>query len=186
MNKEQDAYIKLICHSYMGIVWTHKIHEKQADIYTKTKNTINIIKIVSSSLTAAGLLSVVFASDEIWLKLIAAILSFITLSIETLSKSFDYDSLIQTHKNTAALLLELRDKYQLLILQAKQDDADLSLIKSDYQKIERKKHEVYKTAPRTSDAAVKKAGVAINIQKDNNYTISEINECLPDCLKLEE
>lgn len=186
MTKEQNTFVKLICHSYMGIVWTHKIHEKQADIYTRTKNTINIIKIVSSSLTAAGLLSIVFASDETWLKLFAAILSFITLSLEALSKSFDYDSLIQTHKNTAALLLELRDKYQLLILQAKQDDANISLINSDYQKAERKKHEIYKTAPRTSDAAVKRAKVALNINKDNDYTISEINECLPDCLKLEE
>ena len=187
MNKEEkNAYIKLICHSYMGVVWSHKAHEKQADIYTKTKKAINIIKIVSSSLTAAGLLSIVFASDEMWLKLFAAILSFVTLSLEAISKAFDYDSLILTHKNTAALLLELRDKYQMLIFQAKLEDADQPKIDAEFQKIERKKHEIYKTAPRTTDVAIKKAGIAINENKDNDYSISEINASLPDCIKLEE
>lgn len=187
MNREEKCkYIHLICHSYMGVLWTHKVQEKQADIYSNTKKAINVIKIASSSLTAAGLLSIVFASDELWLKLFAAILSFVTLSLEAISKAFDYDSLILTHKNTASLLLELRDKYQLLIFQAKCEDADLQKIDSEYQKLERKKHEIYKTAPRTTDAAIKKAGIAINVNKDNNYTLSEINESLPDCLKLEE
>ena len=172
----------MIRHSYMGVVWTHKIQEKQADIYIRQKNIFEIIRIISSSLTAAGLVSIIFASDELWIKLLTALLSFTTLTMEALTKSFDYDKLVLSHKNTAIELLELRDKYQWLIYHAQESD-NIMNIEAEYQKAEKKKHEIYKEAPRTTDKAVKLAGKALHVNKDNDFSEDDINSSLSQCLK---
>lgn len=181
-----NDYLKIIGHSYMGVVWTHKVQEKQADIYSHTKMILKIIKILASSLTAAGLLSIVFSSDRMWLKVFTAILSFVSLAMDSLSKDIGYDSLIFSHQKAAVSLLELRDEYQLLILRGKSGTIDVETIEKEYQCLESKKHEIYKTAPRTTARAVKMAGVALHVQRDNEYSLEDINKFLPDHLKLEE
>lgn len=52
-----------------------------------------------------------------------------------------------------------------------------------YQDIILKLDAIYLEAPRTTDKAVEKARIALNITKDNNFTDEEININLPNTLK---
>ena len=180
---DKTKYEGLIRHSYMGIVWTHKIQEKQADIYLRRKNTFEVVRIVSSSLTAAGLISIVFAYDELWIKLLTALVSFVTLVMEALSKSYDFDFLIASHRNVASALMELRDSYQHLIYKAQESETTIANLDSEYQKLEKKKHSIYKEAPRTTDRAVEMARVALHVNKDNVFLDGDIDAALPACLR---
>ena len=57
--------------AFAGVSWTHKIHEKQADIYYSQFKIMEIAKIISSVLASIGILSLII-SDPLWLKIISA------------------------------------------------------------------------------------------------------------------
>lgn len=43
--------------AFAGVSWTHKIHEKQADIYYSQFRKIEVAKIISSVLAPTGIVS---------------------------------------------------------------------------------------------------------------------------------
>ena len=55
--------------SYSGVVWSHKIQEKQADIYAEKYKKMETLNIVAASLTSVGIVSMIF-TDPLWLKLL--------------------------------------------------------------------------------------------------------------------
>lgn len=57
--------------SYGSVVWSHKIQEKQADIYSNKYKILETINIATASLTSAGIIAIIFV-DPFWLKLISA------------------------------------------------------------------------------------------------------------------
>ena len=71
-------------------VWTHKIQEKQADIYQKQYKMMETSSILCASLTSVGILSTIF-TDQLWIKVLSAILSFVTVFVAAYFKSFDLD-----------------------------------------------------------------------------------------------
>ena len=91
--------------SYGGVVWTHKIQEKQADIYAEKFKKMETINIVAASLTSAGIIAIIF-TDPLWLKLISAIVSFATVYITAYYKSFDLQKLVAAHKATASKMID--------------------------------------------------------------------------------
>ena len=91
----------------VSTVWTHKIQEKQADIYLNKYNLLETIRIIILAITTSGVVSCIFV-DEVWIKLITAILSAISLFISTYLKSYDLKGLHQRHKETAIQLSNRR------------------------------------------------------------------------------
>ena len=89
---------------YVSVVWSHKIQEKQSDIYVGRYKKIETINIIAASLTTVGVVSIIF-SDELWIKIISAILSFVTVFVGLYYKSFDLKALAQNHKNAANKLI---------------------------------------------------------------------------------
>ena len=104
--------------SYGGVVWTHKIQEKQADICAVKFKKMETVNIVAASLTSAGIIAIIF-TDPLWLKLISAIVSFATVYITAYYKSFDLQKLVASHKATANKIIAVRDKYKVLLTEIK-------------------------------------------------------------------
>ena len=94
---------------FASVVWTHKIQEKQADIYLQRYNILVNSKITLSALTASGICSAVFL-DKQWIKVWTAIASLLSLFINSYFKEYDLKKLQKEHKNSALQLLELRNK----------------------------------------------------------------------------
>ena len=46
--------------SYASVVWSHKIQEKQSDIYAEKYKTMEIINIGTASLTSVGIVTMIF------------------------------------------------------------------------------------------------------------------------------
>lgn len=61
-------------------VWSHKIQEKQADIYQKQHKWMETVSIICASLTSVGILSTIF-TDQLWIKIVSAVLSFATVFV---------------------------------------------------------------------------------------------------------
>ena len=84
---------------------------------------------------------------------------------------------------TAKKLLEIREELKLLILELRTGKIEFETASDDYRKIVARLNEIYKDSPRTSDKAVEKARIALNISKDNEITDKEVDLSLPKLLR---
>ena len=78
------------------VVWSHKTHEKCADIYAERQKQLKVSEIVLSALTTTSLLSSVFGDQKIG-TIVGAFLSTVVLCLTIYTKDFDlgkisYDS----------------------------------------------------------------------------------------------
>lgn len=78
--------------SYDSIVWSHKIQEKQSDIYAEKFKRMETVNIFAASLTSVGIIAMIF-TDPLWLKLISALISFATVFITAYYKTLDLQKL---------------------------------------------------------------------------------------------
>lgn len=168
--------------TFASVVWSHKIQEKQADIYAVNFKRMETIKIIAASLTSVGVISLIF-TNQLWIKLAATVLSFITIFVNSFFKSFDLQKMIVQHKRTANELISIRGRLMVLLLQIRLKQDPIMTICDSYKQIMEDLDRVYLEAPNTTDMAVKKAGVALCENKDNTFSDEEIDLYLPKSLR---
>jgi hypothetical protein len=168
--------------SYSGVVWSHKIQEKQSDIYAETFKKMENINIGAASLTSVGIIAMVF-TDPLWLKFVSALVSFVSVYITAYFKSFDLQKLIASHKTIANKLISVRDQYKVLLTEIRlQNDSVENLLKR-YNELVKETDTIYLEAPSTTDEAVDRASEALKIKKDNTFSDDEIDSFLPISLR---
>ena len=188
MQSKKSEYVALedlVRTRYASVAWTHKIQEKQAEIYDKRYRILATVNIFAASITSAGIFSLIF-TDQTWLKITSAVVSFVTIFISALLKSFDLQSMAKANKATATKLVELRDELQTLILKIKMREQPVCSLTDEFEALQKRVHVVYSDAPKTTDAAVKMAEEALKIYGDNTFTDKEIDMMLPDSLNRRE
>ena len=85
---EYQVLLDVVRLNYASVVWTHKIQEKQSDIYFERFKKMETINILLASLTSAGIIAIIF-TDPLWLKLVSAILSNVRLFKDSLVEIID-------------------------------------------------------------------------------------------------
>lgn len=174
--------------SFGRVVYSHKTHEKQADIcFSKHRwqqgVLIALTAISSGTFLAAmvGLLGnpvlTTFATSSI-----ALLVSWMSLG----AKTFKFEEESNTHRGIASRLWDVRESYISLI-------ADLmSSTVSDVEARERRDalqqltRDVYTDAPRTSTKAFKRAQDGLKNNEEMTFTSREIDLLLPETLRLDE
>lgn len=180
-----EDYTKLescVRHTYARVEWSHKIHEKQADIYSKYYKWLETAKIVAASLTSVGIVSLLF-TDQLWVKLISAVLSFISVCISTYFKSFDLQSMVTQNKSVAHSLLRVRDELMLLLFEIQTQNREADVLYDAYAKLSRQANDIFDNSPITTDEAVEQARIALNVSKDNSFEDAEVDQSLPSGLR---
>ena len=182
MQNDYTALEDLVRTQYANVFWSHKIQEKQAEIYEARHKLFSWINIISASLTSAGIISIVFV-DQFWIKLVSAIVSFITTTISALLATFDYKSLAKSNKTTATKLVCYRNDLLLLLGKIESQKDPSKELFNEFELLQNSIHETYQNAPNTTARAVKKAGKAISENGDGTYSDDESDRLLPDTLK---
>lgn len=177
-----DCLESVVRNSLGSVVWSHKIQEKQADVYQKRFRTLETIKIIAASITSAGLVSLLF-TDAFWLKLVSTVVSFVSIFISAFFKSFNLNTMVNEHKRSAVALLSTRDQLIMLILKIKLRNETVDCLCNQYEQIMKQLHKVYIEAPNTTDTAVKKAKTALEVTQDNTFLDEEIDQYLPKALR---
>lgn len=167
---------------YDKVVWTHKAHEKQADIYATKYKRMETLRIFLSTVTSVGILTVIFR-DELWLKILSSVVSLASTFISSFFKSFDLHSMFAQHKTAANSLLPFRDEFELLILRINLKMDSVEVIYEDFEDLLHRLHVVYSEIPSTSQEAMKVAGKALNVKTDNYSIDDEIDSFLPPELR---
>lgn len=171
-----------IRNKYASVVWSHKIQEKQADIYSKNYKRLETTNIISASLTSVGIVSLIF-TDQLWVKIVSAILSFVTIFVSSYFKAFNLSDLRKRHKASANQLLKIRDKLEMVLLEIRIKSKQPEEILQHYKELSEELHKCYDEAPPTTDKAVDLARKALNVTKDNSFSDDEIDSFLPETLR---
>ncbi len=163
-------------------VWSHKIQEKQADIYQKQYKWMETVSIMCASLTSVGILSTLF-TDQFWIKIVSAVLSFASVFVAAYFRSFDLNKLTKAHKEAANKLLIVRNEITCLLTSIKLKEKPVVELEDRYRELMDKANEVYKDAPTTTDKAVKLAKEALLVTGDNTFSEEEIDSYIPAALQ---
>ena len=164
------------------VVYSHKTHEKYADILQKRLSRLKLSQIVLSVITTGGFISVLLGVETIG-SIIASTVSAVLLGLNIYMKGEDLGVLIRNHKGTASDIWLIREKYQSLITDLVIDGKPLETIQQERDVLMEDLHSVYANAPRTTDKAYKKAQQALKNSEDMTFSDREINAFLPNELK---
>lgn len=182
MEKEYKNLEDLIRHFHTNVAWTHKIQEKQAEIYGKRHAIISTVNIFAASITSAGIFSTIFAG-QMWITIVSAIMSFVTVFLSALLKAFDFKETAKANKATATKLVVLRDELQLLLHKVRHETLPVAELIEQFADIQCRVHAAYQEAPQTTDKAVKMADISLKEKKDDTYTEEEMDMFLPESLR---
>ena len=174
---------ELIRQQFASVVWTHKIQEKQADIYADRFSTLETANIIVAALTSCGLIGIIIQNnDSICLKIFTAVSSFITLAIPAYYKSFEPSTKSKENKNAANRLIGIRNELLSLIADCHIQKKSVEEIKISFDEINLRLNQLYLQLPTTSEKAVKKASEALK-NNEYSYTTEEIDSFLTSSLK---
>jgi len=170
------------------VVWSHKTHEKCADIYAERQKKLKLSEIVLSALTTTSLLSSVFGDQKIG-TIIGAFLSTVVLGLTVYTKDFDLGKISKSHVDTANKLWHIRELYISLIADIKTNSLTFSEVKLVRDRLQEELNLIYLNAPRTNYQAYELASKSltkhgqINQGEEMTFSDDEIDRFLPKDLR---
>lgn len=165
---------------YGRVVYTHKTHERMADRCSDTLRVYKLSQIVLSALTTAGAVGVL-VTDEGWIKITTAVVSFATLFVAAYLKDVDPGSIAQKHRDAAAKLWNIRECYLSLLTDLPRLPHDAAIERRD--ELQAMLAAIYVGSPQTNGKAYKEAQDRLKSMEDLTFTDAEIDCFLPLSLK---
>ena len=182
MEDKYQLILDLIKQQFVSIVWTHKVQEKQADIYNERFSRLETVNIITAAMTSCGIIAIFFDSDNLIYKVAAAIASFLTLSISAYNKSFDLRNKANQNKDAANKFIGIRNRLVLLIADCHLQERSVNDIRKDFDKLVCEANELLSSAPPTTNRAIKRASKALS-SDEYTFSNSEIDKFLANSLK---
>ena len=186
MTNEERVLEGQLRECYGRVVYTHKTHEKCADILLEKNASIKRWQIILSAIIAGGVITMLFEFCPEYKKIaevIVAIISTILLVLNSYTKDYDLGTIAQKHRQVAAEIWLIREQYLTLLtaLRMKQSSIDEICLQRD--KLLEDLHNIYLGAPSTNFEAYQKAQNALKNMEDMTFSDDEIDKFLPKELK---
>ena len=180
--EQYQIILDTVRQQYASVIWTHKIQEKQADIYGERYRLFETLNILSAALTSCGIIACIFEEGIVY-RIITAILSFITIFIAAYNKSFDLKALAGNNKVAANQLIGIRNEMLQIISDLHLMNKQPEEINGEFVKLMKRLNKLYVEAPTTTDEAVKRATEGLREKNEYTYTDDEIDCFLPPILR---
>lgn len=182
-NKERlDIIDAQIRECFGRVVWTHKTHEKCADILNTSNKNYKLAQIILSAFVTTGIFTQ-FLSESLCMQILTAIISLALLILNTYLKKYDFGKHAQNHADTAIELWNIRELYLSLITDIKTEALNIDQIIEKRNELQNKLCALYKGSPRSFSKAYEKASAALKVNEEFTFSKEEINKFLPDELK---
>lgn len=173
---------------YGRVVYSHKTHEKCADILFERHKQIKLCQIVLSAIVTGGLIAAFFdfsVFDE-YKKcgtFVAVVLSTVLLVLNSYTKDYDLGEIAQKHRQAGADLWIIREKYLSLLTDLRLNVASIDEIRLQRNQLTEDLHTIYTGAPSTNYKAYVEAQKALKKLEDMTFSDNEIDAFLPKELK---
>lgn len=183
---EQNSQVKIfeaqLRECFGRVVWTHKTHEKCADILNRRNSNMKLTQILLSAITTTGIMISVFGEKQ-WVGIVTALISASLLALNTYLKKHDLGSVAQKHADCATTLWNIRETYMSLLTDIKASNIEIPDIIAKRDRLQKELHGLYKGAPRTVNKAYKKATEALKTNEELTFSDEEIDNFLPKELR---
>ncbi|MCK7325110.1 SLATT domain-containing protein [Enterobacter roggenkampii] len=167
---------------YGRVVYTHKTHEKCADLLLDKLKKMKNLQLVLLAITTGSFISTVIGDAKTG-AIIGSILSAILLFINTYLKDYDLGTLAQKHRQAASEIWLIREKYLSLLTDLKLQTKEIEEITKERDKLMNELSTIYAGAPSTNYKAYSMAQKALKELEDMTFSDEEIDKFLPSELK---
>jgi len=161
--------------------YTHKTHEKQADICAEANRRQRWARIgltaLSSGAFLASLVGVVL--DQQAAALVTSFIAVLLSAVTLIDKDFKHGELTQQHRDTAAALWAIRESYLSLIVDLMSSAIDIEAGRRERDRLQEAAAEILREAPRTNVKGYRKAQEALKLNEDLTFSEYEIDMLLP-------
>lgn len=164
------------------VAYSHKTHEKCADIYQHRVRCIKLAQIVLSAVTTAGLFYAIVSDYQFSLPL-AAIASACLLILNIYTKEYDLAELTQQHATSAGDLWDVRESYLSLLVDIHDAAVDGDYLRQKRDELQDILKNIYQAAPRTLPKAYREAQSALQLNEELTFSDEEIDMMLPESLR---
>ena len=160
------------------VVYSHKTHEKCADILLSRMAGIKLGQIVLSAVTTGGCIGVILGAGTAaaWL---GALVSTTLLALNAYTKDYDLGEIAQNHRQAGANLWLIRERYLSLITDLRMCSKPVEQLVTERDDLLKDLHAVYSGAPSTNFTAYKKAQNALKELEDMTFSDEELDSFLP-------
>jgi len=160
------------------VVYTHKTHEKCADILLSRLSQIKLWQIILSAVTTGGFIAALFGTGKAG-ALLGILVSTALLVLNAYTKNYDLGELAQKHRQAGADLWIIRERYLSLITDLRMGEKPIETLQRERDELLEELHSVYSGAPSTTYQAYKKAQEALKQLEDMTFSDEEIDAFLP-------
>jgi hypothetical protein len=167
---------------YGRAVYSHKTHEKCADILLTRLSRIKLLQIVLSAITTGSFLTSILGSGK-EAAVIGVIVSTILLVLNAYTKNYDLGELAQKHKQAANDIWLIREQYLSLLTDLAAQKKTSEEIQAERDRLVIALHGVYAGSPSTTYAAYSKAQEALKHNEEMTFSDAEIDAFLPKELR---
>ena len=167
---------------YGRVVYTHKTHEKCADVLKSRSDRLKFAEIILSAATTTSILVVVFGEGKTF-NFLAAFFSTILLGLTLYTKDFNLLAIAEKHKQAALNILEVREKLLSLLVDIRIGNKEISLLQHVRDELNVRLINSYRGAPKTINKAYEIASKALQEKEEFTFTDNEIDKFLPESLR---
>ena len=168
--------------SYGRVVYSHKTHEKCADILLLKQDRIRLAQIILSALTTAGFVGAALG-DTKTAAVLGLIVSTLLLMVNSYTKKYHLGEIAQKHRQAGSDLWLIRERYLSLLVDLAMRQKPIEALQEQRDKLVQQLHEVYRGAPSTNQKAYREAQEALQKLEDMTFSDAEIDAFLPKELK---
>lgn len=177
--------LQIVRESFGRVVYSHKCHEKEAEIQNDNARYLKCLNVVLISMTAVPLLANLI-TDERWLIITGTVFSFFELMLVIFQLSFNPEGKAMKHKMVASELWLLRENYISFIADIMNEKMAPDQIIQTRDTLINKLDSIYKSAPLTSSNAYEKTCKALKRDEEFTFSNQEINQFLPKNLWIKD
>jgi hypothetical protein len=172
---------------YGRVVYTHKTHEKCADILLSRHKQIKFWQIALSAIVTGGIISTLSetlpSECKVFATWFSAVCSTILLVLNSYTKDYDLGEIAQKHRQAAADIWLVREKYLSLLTDLRAGIQPLEGILKIRDALLTELHATYQGVPSTDYEAYKQAQKALKEMEDMTFSDTEIDVFLPKELR---
>ncbi len=182
----KDLLLAQVREAYGKVVYTHKTHEKQADLCFRNhrlqRGGLVVLTAISSGTFIASLLNLVW--DQQGAALITSFIALLVTALNLGTKTFRYGEEAQRHRDVASRLWDVRESYLSLITDLMSRNVDLEAARERRDELQEVLREIYSDAPRTTGRAYALAQRGLKDNEELTFTSEEVDRFLPSTLRL--
>lgn len=168
------------------IVYSHKTHEKQADTclawHKGQQGALVVLTGVSSGTFLAALLEVF--GEPVVVSLVTSSIALLVTVVSLATKTFRHKEESDAHRDVASQLWGVRESYLSLIADLMSGEVSDNQARRRRDELQEAAHSVYSIAPRTGKRAFGQAQEALKENDEMTFTPAEIDQFLPEELRI--